>query len=104
MLGLTCFEVYNSIFNTTEENNNFELYKDNFDDCQFAKLKDAVEQVANVSDMSEEKLKDDTIGPVIISIYGKLQLEKLRTDGYTFLLMSHHHFETLQVILELHVI
>ena len=31
MLGLSSLEVYNTIFNTTEENHKFELYTDTFD-------------------------------------------------------------------------
>ena len=47
MLGLTDLEVYNSIFNITEENNKFELYK--FPDekaggISYTKVKDEIEK------------------------------------------------------------
>ena len=35
MLGLTDLEVYNSIFNITEENNKFEIYRDTPTKFQF---------------------------------------------------------------------
>ena len=65
MLGLTSLEVYNSIFNITQ-NIKFELYTDKFDEFSFTKLKGAVE-IVNVSNTSPEDLKDDTLGPVIAS-------------------------------------
>ena len=39
MLGLIDLEVYNSIFNRTEENNKLELYPDTFDEFSFQELK-----------------------------------------------------------------
>ena len=35
MIGLTSLEVYNSIFNVTEERIIFEVYTDNFDKFSF---------------------------------------------------------------------
>ena len=106
MVGLTSLEVYNSIFNITEQNNKFDLCKDSFDEVSFAKLKVADEEIVNVSDLSPEVLKGDVLGPFIISIFRKLQLEKSSTDGYAFLqwLMLDLHFEILKVILELQMI
>ena len=89
MTGLMSLEVYNSISNITEQNNKFELYKDKFDDFSFAKLKDAIEEISNIPDISPKDLQNDTLGPIIISIYRKLQLEKSSTDGYTFLFMTY---------------
>ena len=40
MIGLTDLEVYNSIFNITEENNKFEIYRDTPTKFQFLDLKD----------------------------------------------------------------
>ena len=73
MLGLTSLEVFTSFFNITEDNNIFELYKDNSDDFAFVILKDAVEEYANVPNISAEDWQSDTLGPIIINIYGKLQ-------------------------------
>ena len=35
MIGLECFEVYNSIFNTTEKNSKFVFYTDTLDQFSF---------------------------------------------------------------------
>ena len=44
MLRLVNLEVYNSIFNITEENNKFELYRDTSDKFGFLELKDELEE------------------------------------------------------------
>ena len=45
MIGLTKLEVYNSNFNTTEENNKFELYRDISNKFEFLELKDDLEEI-----------------------------------------------------------
>ena len=40
MMGILSLEVYNSIFNKTEQINKFEIYLDNFDEFSFEELKD----------------------------------------------------------------
>ena len=52
MVGLTSLKVYNSIFNITEEDNNFELYANIFDEFFIAKLKDSVAEILGLSDIS----------------------------------------------------
>ena len=49
MIGLTDLEVYNSIFNITEENNKFELYRDTSDKFGFLELKDELEEILIIS-------------------------------------------------------
>ena len=48
MIGLTDLEVYNSIFNITEENNKFEIYRDTPTKFQFLDLKDELEEILNI--------------------------------------------------------
>ena len=72
MIGLTDLEVYNSIFNITEENNKFELYK--FPDekaggVTYEKVKDEIEKDLDIEDITAEDLQDDIIGPIIIEEY-----------------------------------
>ena len=55
MIGLTSLEVYNSIFNITE-NNEFELYTDLFDELSFTELKHELEEILGLSDYSPEHL------------------------------------------------
>ena len=64
MIGLATSEVYNSIFNLTEENNKVELYTGyleyEFSDTQ---LKDNIAEVLCLSDISPEELKTEKFGP-----------------------------------------
>ena len=89
MLGLIDLEVYNSIFNITEENNKFELYTDTFDEFSFPKLKDEVEEILNISKITEDQLEDETLAPRIAETYWKLRLDKTSHDGYTILLTGY---------------
>ena len=86
MLGLTDLEVYNSIFNITEQKNKFELYTDIFDEFSFEVLKDELEELLDISNITDEHLKDETIRPRVIKAYWKLRSEKSNTDGYFILL------------------
>ena len=69
MLGLTDLEVYNTIFNITEQNNKFELY--NFPDSKiggisYEKVRDEIERDLDISDIAPDDLQDDIIAPIII--------------------------------------
>ena len=69
MLGLTSLEVYNSIFNITEEINKFELYK--FPDEKsggvlYIKVRDEIEQGLHISDITAADLQDDKLGPIFL--------------------------------------
>ena len=82
MIGLTDLEVYNSIFNITEENNKFELYK--FPDekaggVTYEKVRDEIEKDLDIEDITAEDLQDDIIGPIIIEEY-KEQVTKRMND------------------------
>ena len=88
MIGLTSLEVYNSIFILTEHNNKFELHTDTFDEFSFLELKDELEEMLNIPNITDEQLQVETIGPRIISTYRKLETEKRQTDGYNILLMG----------------
>ena len=88
MLGLIDLEVYNSIFNITEENNKFELYTDAFDEFAFEELKDEVEEILNIPTITDDHLEDETLAPRIAETYWKLGSDKSSTDGYIILLMG----------------
>ena len=85
MVGLTDLEVYNSIFNITEENNKFEHYRDSSNKFGFLELKDELEEILNISHITNEHLDDEVLGPRIIDDYIKLSNEKKISDGYTLL-------------------
>ena len=89
MIGLTGLEVYNSIFNITEKINNFELYTDNYNEFSFMELRDELEQIFNIEDITTEHLQDDKIGPLTIKFCKKIKSEKSNTDAYLILLTNY---------------
>ena len=89
MLGLIDLEVYNSIFNITKENNKFELYTDSFDEFSFEELKDEVDELLNIPEITVDHLEDETLAPRIAETYSKLRLDKTSHDGYIILLMGY---------------
>ena len=89
MIGLVGLEVYNSIFNITEENNKFELYRDSSSKFGFLELKDELEEILNISHITNEHLDDEVLGPRIFDEYIKLSTEKKNNDGYMILILSY---------------
>ena len=89
MLGLINLEVYNSIFNITEENNKFELYRDTSAKFGFLELKDELEDILNISHVTNKHLNDEIIGPRIIDEFIKLSNEKKNSDGYMILILGY---------------
>ena len=82
-------KVYNSIFNITERNNNFELYGDSSNKYGFLELKDELEEILSISHITQEHLEDEIIGPSIIDEFLKLSHEKKNSDGYMILLLGY---------------
>ena len=85
MIGLTDLEVYNSIFNITEENNKFELYK--FPDKKagsitYEKVRDEIEKGLDIEDITAEDLQDDIIGPIIIEEYEEQVTKRMNDEQY----------------------
>ena len=83
MLGLVDLEVYNSIFNITEKNNKFEIYK--FPDekaggVTYEKVRDEIEKDLGISEITATDLQDGIIGPIIIEEYRE-QVTKRMKDG-----------------------
>ena len=79
MIGLTELEVYNSIYDITEENNKFELYKfpeDKISGISHTKVRDETERDLDVSDITYTDLQDDLIGPIIIEESKKQVIQK----------------------------
>ena len=89
MIGLTDLEVYNSIFNITETNNKFEIYRDTSAKFGFLELKDELEEILNISHITNEHLNDEVLGQRIIDKYIKLSRERMNTDGYMLLLLDY---------------
>ena len=88
MLGLTDSEVYNPVFNMTKKSK-FELYTDTFDEFSFEEVKDEVEEILIIPNVTDYHLQDGTIGPHTIKTYWDLRSEKSSTDGYIILIMGY---------------
>ena len=85
MLGLVDLEVYNSIFNITEENNKFKLYK--FPDekaggITYTKVRDEIEKFLDIEDITATDLEDDIIGPIIIEEYNEQVTKRMKDEQY----------------------
>ena len=85
MIGLTDLEVYNSIFNITEENNKFDLYK--FPDekaggVTYEKVRDEIEKDLDIEDITAADLQDEIIGPIIIEEYKKQVTKRMNDEQY----------------------
>ena len=69
MIGLTDLEIYNSIFDKTEQHYKLQLYK--FSDekaggVSYEKVRDEIERNLDISDITATDIQDDLIGPIII--------------------------------------
>ena len=85
MLGLLDLEVYNSIFNITEENNKFQLYK--FPDekagrVTYEKVSDETEKDLDIEDITAADLQDEIIGPIIFEEYKKQLTKRMNDEQY----------------------
>ena len=89
MIGLMNLEVYNSIFNITEENNKVELYRDMTSKFGFLELRDEPEEILNISHTTIKHLDDEILGSRIIDEYIKLANENKNSDGYMILLLGY---------------
>ena len=105
MIGLTDLEVYNSIFNITEENNKFELYK--FPDekaggVTYKKVRDEIEKDLDIEDITAEDLQDGIIGPIIIEEYNEQVTKRMNDEQYMNILAIYTRsvFQDLKVFLE----
>ena len=92
MVGLTDLEVYNSIFNTTEENNKFERFKfpeDKIVGISYIKVRDEIERDLDISDITDIDLQDDLIGPIIFEDYKKQVTKRMKDDIYMYILSGY---------------
>ena len=85
MIGLIDLELYNSIFNITEENNKFKLYK--FPDekaggVTYEKVRDEIEKDLGIKDITATDLEDDIIGPIIIEEYKEQVIKRMNDEQY----------------------
>ena len=85
MIGLRDVEVYNSIFNITEENNKLQLYKypdEKAGGVTYEKVRDEIERDLHLSDITAADLQDDLIAPVIIEEYKEQVTKRVKNEQY----------------------
>ena len=85
MIGLTDLEVYNSIFNITEEKNKLQLYK--FPDekaggVTYEKVRDETGRDLDISDITANELQDDLIAPINIKEYKEQVTKRMKNELY----------------------
>ena len=85
MIRLTDLEVDNSIFNITEENNKFKLYK--FPDKKsggvtYEKVGDEIERDLDISDITAADLQDDLIALITIEEYKEQVAKRMKNEQY----------------------
>ena len=85
-------------FDLTEENNKLELFTATFDEFSFTELKDELEEIFCLSDITPKHPRHEIIETRIIIAYEKLRLENSSTDGYPILFLGY--FEISNFILE----
>ena len=91
-IGLTDLEVYNSIFNITEENNKFQLYEfpdDKIGGVTYEKVRAEIEKDLDIEDITAEDLQDDIIGPIIIEEYEKKVMKRRNDEQYMNILARY---------------
>ena len=92
MIGLTDLEIYNSIFNITEENNKFELYKfpeEKAGGVTYEKVRDEIEKDLDIEKITAQDLQDDIIGPIIIEEYEEQVKKRMNDEQYTNILARY---------------
>ena len=92
MIGLVDLEVYNSIFNITEENNKIKLYKipdEKAGGVSYIKVGDEIEKDLDIEDITAADLQDEIIAPIIIEEYKKQVTKRLRDVGYMNILAGY---------------
>ena len=85
MVGLTDLEVYNSVFNITEENNKFELYifpDEKAGGITYEKVRDEIEKDLGIEDITATDLQDEIIAPIIIEEYKEQVTKRMNDEQY----------------------
>ena len=92
MIGLTDLEVYNSIFNITEENKKLQLYKfpdEKIGGVSYEKVGVEIERDLDISDITAADLQDETMRPIIFKEYREKVTKRMRDDKYMLILSMY---------------
>ena len=85
MLGLMSLEVYNSIFNITEENNKFEVYifpDEKSGGVSYEKVRHEIEKDIEITDITATDLQDEIIVPNILDEDRNQVKKRMKDDKY----------------------
>ena len=85
MIGSTSREVYISIFNITEKNFKFELYKlpdEKNGDVSYEKIRHEIERDLDISDITATDLQNEIIAPIIIKDYREQVTKTMKNDEH----------------------
>ena len=85
MIGLVDLEVYNFIYNITEENNKFELYNipdEKAGGVTYEEVRDEIEKDLDIEDITAADLQDDIIGPITIEEYKEQVSKRMKDEQY----------------------
>ena len=85
MIGLTDLEVYNSVFDITEQNNKFKLYQfldEKAVGITYEKVRDEIERDLDISDITAADLQDDLIAPIFIEGYKEQVTKRMKNEQY----------------------
>ena len=92
VVGITDLQVYISIFNITEENNEFEHYKfpdENLGSISYEKFRDEIERDLDISDSTPADLQEEIIAPIIIKEYKEHVTKRMEDGGYMNILSGY---------------
>ena len=98
MIGITSLEVYISVFNITEEDNKFEVFKfpaEKRGGITYEKIRDEIERDLGNSNITATDSQDDKIGPIIIKEYRE-QVTKRMEDGGQMNILSGYRSSVFQ--------
>ena len=88
MLGLVDLEVSNFFF-IQKKINNFELYTDTFEEFSFEELKDELEEILGISNITDDHLEDKITAERIFKAYREFRSDNSSHDGYIDFLMGY---------------
>ena len=89
MIGPTDLEIYSSIYDITEENNKFELYKfpdETAGSISYTKVREEIERDLDISDITAADLQDDIIVPIINEEFKGQVTKRIKDEHYMNLL------------------
>ena len=92
MIGVTSLEVYISISIKTEDNNKFELYTfpvSKIGGVTYEKVRDEIEKDLDSSDITDTKIQDEILGPIVIDENREEEAKRMKDGQYMTILGTY---------------